>query len=163
MTSILRLLTQKFGSRAPYDDLLKQNNDYLDLVDLARRLKENIPDQALQLAALNVVDVVLDGSRLVAERHRSAPVLVDGARKAVALDRANGLSIYFPPARNFTEYQAYLNHNLFYDFTNSSHWEEFLDQYYAMVGLLPEDFQGPGTITTWGATGSKIFLPLVLR
>jgi ABC-type amino acid transport substrate-binding protein len=103
------------------------------------------------------MDAVRSGGFVIAERHQS------GAFQEVFwdLDQAHGVSIYFPPRSGAQTYTRYINHELF-QFTADGSWDEFLKDYFGVVGLPPEepvDVEAPPMLSP----PQRVYLPLVVR
>jgi PKD repeat protein len=126
---------QKFDSQDYL--VIDVDDEYLDLYDLARLLQQNIPDSAVQSAAQGVMDAVT--ALVVAERHAS------GYYQDYPywdLDDAHGVSIYFPPVSGGWDYGDYMGH--IFRFTAEGGWDEFLLDYYGLLGLPPDEPTDPG-------------------
>jgi hypothetical protein len=119
-----RAATQKFDSQ----DYMRitQQDEYVDLYDLARQLKLNVNIATVQGAAQAVMDAI-DAGFVVAERHYSWPGPDWG------LENAHGIAIYFPPTWVFADYGLYVTGRLF-TFTVGNQWDEFLQAYLGTRG-----------------------------
>lgn len=146
-----RLATQKFDSRDYY--VINTDDEYLDLYDLARLLKQNVPGDTVQIAAQAVMDAVDDF--VIAEHHASGYY----RGHYLNLDNAHGVSIYFPPLPGGWDYDDYMMH--VFDFTAQEEWDEFLMAYFGMVGTPPESPVDPGVPPTMMVF--EVYLPVVLR
>jgi len=160
-----RNATQKFDSGNqnswyridPYDE-------YVDLYHFADRAKAYVPDSGVDAAADAVMAAVsTDGTGLVVQQyHRSGYYTgPDGVQIYWDLDNAHGVSIFFPQASNSQDYTRYMSH-LAFVFTGATQWDEFLSDYWGLLGLPPE----PGDDGGYGETlptGHRVFLPMVLK
>jgi len=146
--------TQKFDSR---NYLVIDNDDqYLDLYDFARLIKQNVPDNSVKNAAQGVMDAV--NTLVVAEHHKS-----DYYRENSQywdLDDAHGVSIYFPPASGGWDHTSYMSH--VFSFTADGEWDEFLQDYFGLMGLPPETPVDPG-LPPMLAMPYFVYLPIVVR
>jgi len=152
-----RTATQKFDSR----DYFKISNDdeYVDLYHLAARLKQYVPDSEVATAAQGVMDAIAGGF-VVAEHHESGNWGGE-AELYWDLGNAHGVSIYFPPRSGSTDYARYTTHQLF-RFTVESQWDEFLADYFGMMGLPPELPTEPG-LPPMVLAAFRAMLPVVIR
>jgi uncharacterized repeat protein (TIGR01451 family) len=149
-----RTAAQKFDSRDYYE--INDDDEYLDLHDLARLLQQYVDDADVDLAAQQVMDAVM--AFVVAERHES------GYYRHYPywdLDDARGVSIFFPRGSGDWEYNDYINHVSF-RFTVDTKWDEFLQDYYGVLGLPPEEPVDPGRPPVLELP-HRIYLPIVLR
>jgi len=151
-----RSATQKFDSR----DYLKitQDDEYLDLYHLGDRLKQYVPNGDVQTAAQGVMDAVTGGFVIV-EHHQSG--MWAGEEELYwDLDNAHGVSIYFPPRSGSNDYNRYITHQLF-RFTAEGQWDEFLVDYFGVMGLPPEEPTDPGLPPMLAVF--KVYLPVVIK
>jgi clostripain len=156
-----RYTAQKFDSRDYFK--IDDNDEYLDIYDLASRLKQYVPDSTVQNAAQVVMDVIgAEGTGLVvAEHHWSGNFNYGGLEYYWNLDGAHGASIYFPPRSGGWGYNEYVN-NVFYAFTAVCQWDEFLQDYYGVMGLPPEMPTEPG-LPPMLRTRYFLYLPLIFK
>lgn len=149
--------TQKFDSR---DYCVIDNNDeYLDLYDFARLIKQNHPDASVKNAAQGVMDAV--NMLVIAEHHHSGYVQCDSDTFYWDLDDAHGVSIYFPPASNGWGYDDYMGHVSF-RYTVDGQWDEFLQDYFGLMGLPPETPLDPGLPPMLPVLHS-VYLPVIIK
>jgi PKD repeat protein len=149
-----RTATQKFDSRDYY--VINNDDEYLDLYDLTRLLQQYVDDAAVDLAAQGVMDAVT--AFVIAEEHES------GYYRDYPywdLDNAHGVSIYFPKEPGGWGYDDYINHVSF-RFTVDTKWDEFLQDYYEVLGLPREEPVNPGRPPVLELP-HEIYLPIVLR
>lgn len=152
-----RSATQKFDSRDYYK--ITDDDEYLDLYHFAQRMKQYVSDSAVQAAAQGVMDALNSGF-VVAEHHQSG---MWGGEEELYwdLDNARGVSIYFPPRSGSSDYSKYISHQLF-RFTAEGGWDEFLADYFGVMGLPPEQPTEPG-LPPMLAPEFKVYLPVVIR
>ena len=152
-----RSATQKFDSRDYFK--ITDDDEYLDLYHLAQRVKQYVPNSEVQAAAQGVMDAISSGF-VVAEHHQSG---MWGGEEELYwdLDNAHGVSIYFPPRSGSSDYNRYISHQLF-RFTAEGDWDEFLVDYFGVMGLPPEQPVEPG-LPPMLAPEYKVYLPLVLK
>jgi hypothetical protein len=134
---------QKFDSRDFYK--ITQDDEYLDLYHLAAQLKVYVPNVQVQSAAQGVMDALTTGGFVVYEQHASG-MWFGETELYWDLDNARGVSIYFPPRSGSNDYNKYSTHQLF-RFTSESVWDEFLTDYFGVMGLPPDntgEVQPPG-------------------
>jgi hypothetical protein len=152
-----RFDTQKFDSRDYYH--ITQNDEYVDLYDLAKNLKQSVTNSSVQVSAQGVMDAITNGF-VIAEHHQSgATIYYPG--EVLNLDNAHGVSIYFPPRSGSKDYTSYLSNGLF-QFTIDSHWDEFLYEYIGLIGLPPD----PGDEPIFPPMPSPyfvIYLPIIIH
>jgi hypothetical protein len=144
---------QKFDSRDYF--VIDLDDEYLDLYDLARLIAQNVPDAGVQAAAQGVMDAVT--TFVVAERHES------GYYQQYPywdLDDAHGVAIYFPPASGGWDYNDYMSH--VFRFTAEGQWDEFLLDYFGLMGLPPETPVDPG-LPPMLAKPYVVYLPVIVR
>lgn len=152
-----RYAVQKFDSRDYYK--ITQEDEYVDLYHLAALLKQYVPDGGIQAAAQGVMNAITNGF-VVVEHHRSG--LWGGEEELYwDLENAHGVSLYFPPRSGSQDYNRYVSHQLF-RFTADSEWDEFLADYFGVMGLPPEEPTEPG-LPPMLAPEYKVYLPLVLK
>jgi hypothetical protein len=152
-----RNVTQKFDSRDYWK--ITQEDEYLDLYHLAQRLKQYISNSQVQAAAQGVMDAI-DGGFVIAEQHESG-VCLDNKEFYWDLDNAHGISIYFPPRPGSDDYNGYITHQLF-SYTTESQWDDFLVDYFSVMGLPPDEGGDPG-LPPMLPPGIKVYLPLILK
>ncbi|MEI6775568.1 MAG: kelch repeat-containing protein [Chloroflexales bacterium] len=177
----LRLTMQKYDSGEGTPIEPNDEDNYVDVVDLAQKFKGGIDDPAVQTAADQVIALALPSNqRFVAyESHltKSFPY-VDPARGGertynVQLDNAHGLGLYYPPrssANLKSAYVTYIEHRLF-DITRDSGWTKFIGQGLpAQLDItfpsLLNDSLMPLYIPQNSSTPSaayRVFLPLIER
>lgn len=158
-----RTATQKFDSRHYCE--ITVDDEYLDLYDFARLIRQNHPDASVKNHAQALMDAV--NALVVAERHQSGGLdeckdEFDVVHRNVYwdLDDAHGVSIYFPPAPGVWGYDDYTSHVSF-RFTVDGQWDEFLQDYFGLMGLPPEEPVDPG-LAPMLPVMLRIFLPLVV-
>ncbi|MBU1746364.1 MAG: NPCBM/NEW2 domain-containing protein, partial [Chloroflexi bacterium] len=157
-----RSATQKFDSQEYY--IISNDDEYLDLYDFARLIKQSVPDSSVKNAAQGVMNAV--SACVVAERHQSGDYLnyIDPATDAPPywdLNDAHGVAIYFPPQPGGYGYAAYVN-NASFRFTVDGQWDEFLQAYYAVMGLPSEPPVDPG-VPPVPVPPFKVYLPLIAK
>jgi clostripain len=152
-----RSATQKFDSRDYYR--ITNDDEYLDLYDLAARLKSNVPNSAVQSAAQSVMSAISNGL-VVAEHHQSGFWSNGVGETFWDLSGSHGVSIYFPPRSGSLDYSRYSSHQLF-RFTAESSWDEFLANYFGAVGLPPDEEIEPG-VPPLLSPRYKVYLPLIV-
>jgi hypothetical protein len=145
--------TQKFDSRDYY--VINNDDEYLDLYDLARLLKQNVPNGGVKDAAQGVMDAVT--AFVVAEQHESGYYR---DHPYWDLDDAHGVAIYFPSVSGGWGYNDYTSH--VFRFTEEGQWDEFLHAYYGLTGLPPEPPTDPGLPPVLNRPYA-IYLPMVVR
>jgi len=148
--------TQKLDSR----DYLRitLEDEYLDLYDFARLIKQNVPDDTVKNAAQGVMDAIgAVGSGFVVAEHHESGTYDDTYWD---LDDAHGVSIYFPPASGGHGYSDYMGH--VFRFTAEGQWDEFLLAYFGAMGLPPMDGDDPGAAPMLEA-GYAVYLPVVIK
>ncbi len=152
-----RSATQKFDSRDYYK--ITDDDEYLDLYHLAQRLKQYVSNSEVQGAAQGVMEAINAGF-VVVEHHQSG---MWGGEEELYwdLDNAHGVSIYFPPRSGSSDYNKYISHQLF-RFTADGQWDDFLVDYFGVMGLPPESPTEP-ELPPMLALQSKVYLPLLLR
>jgi clostripain len=151
-----RSATQKFDSREYFK--ITDEDEYVDLYHLAEKAKQYVSDSRVQNAAQGVMEAVT--GFVVVERHWSG-IWGGGQELYWDLDNAHGVSIYFPPRSGSSDYSRYTGHQLF-RFTAESIWDEFLMDYFGVMGLPPESPTEPG-LPPMLIPDYKLYLPLVLR
>jgi len=110
----------------------------------------------VQTAAQGVMDAITSGF-VIAEHHQSGNV----ENSYWDLDNAHGVAIYFPPRSGSSDYNQYMDHQLF-QFTTDSQWDSFLADYFGVMGLPPDEMGDPG-LPPMLQPKHKIYLPLVIR
>ncbi|PDV99609.1 Kelch repeat-containing protein [Candidatus Chloroploca asiatica] len=174
----LRSTVQKYdsGQGLPFEP--DNEDSYVDVVDLARKLRDGIPDSAVQAAAERVLAVAEPSNqRFVAYTSRASrsfqyvDVYQGGERTYnVQLDNAHGLGLFYPPRSSSNVQSAFINyveHRLFH-ITRDNGWTRFIGQ-----GLLPQQGNDPPPLVSdvlmppfippnLGAS-QRIFLPHVVR
>ena len=149
--------TQKFDSRDYFR--LTNEDEYLDLYDFARRIRQNITNTSVRAAADGVMTAI--ASVVISESHQSGTYRVDGADVYWDLDGSHGVSIYYPPVSGSNDYNNYVNHTL-YSFTADSAWDNLLVDYFGVMGLPPEPPGGPG-LPPMLRGRTFVYLPLAQR
>ena len=153
-----RNATQKFDSRDYYR--ITNDDEYMDLYHFAQRVKQYVSVGDVQTAAQEVINAIDDGF-VVAERHQSG--LWEGEEALYwDLDNAHGVSIYFPPRSGSSDYDQYVNHQLF-RFTAEGQWDEFLVDYFGVMGLPPETPTAPGLPPMLAPDYKEVYLPIIMR
>ncbi|MBN1877834.1 MAG: hypothetical protein JXA33_26675, partial [Anaerolineae bacterium] len=137
---------QTFDSRGYY--VLDSSDEYVDLYHLAELLlglpsvppvrRKTFISPTVTAAAQGVLDAV--ATAVFTEYHQSGLHPTSG--NIWSLDCAHGLSIYFPPFSNGWDYGAYVLTGT-WAFTGATAWDEFLADYFALAGLLPEPPEAP--------------------
>ncbi|MDW8072388.1 MAG: clostripain-related cysteine peptidase, partial [Anaerolineae bacterium] len=153
-----RNATQKFDSRDYYR--ITNDDEYLDLYHFAERVKQYVSVGDVQAAAQGVMNAIEDGF-VVAERHRSG---VWEGEEALYwdLDNAHGVAIYFPPRSGSLDYSQYTSHQLF-SFTGEGQWDEFLVDYFGVMGLPPDPSTAPGLPPMLAPDYKEVYLPVIMR
>ncbi|MEM4217369.1 MAG: clostripain-related cysteine peptidase [Candidatus Methanomethylicaceae archaeon] len=149
-----RAATQKFDSRDYFK--ITDDDEYLDLYHFAKKVKQYVQNSEVQNAAQAVMDALSTGF-VVAEHHQSGKY----KEEYWDLDNAHGISIYFPPKPGSSDYSKYIDHQLF-QFTVDGQWDEFLKDYFGVLGLPPESPTEP-ELPPMLAPEFKIYLPLVIK
>jgi hypothetical protein len=152
------ITTQRFDSRDYYT--IDEQDEYLDLADLAGRLATSVTDTTVISAAIAVQRAVAD-DLVLTERHLSGEATIGGTVHDWTLDGAHGVALYFPPDNNVWGYGDYLAHT--FRFTEQTAWDEFLLAY---LGEATQDKDGPpepGRPPVPEVGGHRVFLPVVLR
>jgi hypothetical protein len=111
----------------------------------------------VQAAAQAVMDAVTTNGFVMVEHHQSGTV----EDNYWDLENAHGISIYFPPRSGSTDYTRYVTHQLF-RFTVEGQWDEFLADYFGMMGLPPEEPSDPGLppmLNPW----QRVYVPIIVR
>ena len=177
----LRLTMQKYDSGEGTPIEPNDEDNYVDVVDLAQKFKGGINDSAVQTAADQVIALALPSNqRFVAyESHltKSFPYVdpTHGGERTynVQLDNAHGLGLYYPPrssANPKSAYTTYIQHQLF-DITRDSGWTKFIGQGLpaqldmTFPPLLSDSLMPlyiPQDVATPTPT-SHVFLPLIHR
>ncbi|MEM7129088.1 MAG: clostripain-related cysteine peptidase [Chloroflexota bacterium] len=129
----IREQSQKFESDG--DLKISHKDVYIDLRDWATQLAKTIDNQRLMELATELAEQLAPGHSLVIDSHRGNGILTSANEGATLLERANGLSIYYPKIDRPVDrhslprtYQKYIGHQLFPSFTqNSPGWLLFLD------------------------------------
>ena len=148
--------TQRFDSRDYYT--IDEQDEYLDLFDLAGRLATSVTDTTVISAAISVQRAVAD-DLVLKERHLSGEATIGGATHEWTLDGAHGVALYFPPDNNVWGYGDYLAHT--FHFTEQTAWDEFLLAYLGEPAQGPDGSPGRPPVPEVG--GHRAFLPVVLR
>jgi hypothetical protein len=154
----VRNVTQKFDSRDYYRITI--DDEYLDLYDLAARLKQYVPSGTVQARAQEVMDAVTGGF-VIAEHHQSSIWSGTIGEEYWDLNRSHGVSIYFPPLPSSPDYNRYVAHQIF-RFTTASTWDEFLIDYFGALGL-PPDSSGDPELPPMLPPQIPIYVPIVIR
>ena len=146
-----RMAAQKLDSRN-YNQI-SQDDEYVDLVDLAQKLQTYVGNSAVQTAAQALIGSV--GQFVIFEHHAS------GMNKGNYndLDNTHGLSIYFPPNSGTKDYLDYTGNQTF-TITQTSPWDEFLVDYFGLLGLSPEPY-GPVSLPPMLSLPQMLYLPEV--
>ncbi|MBI5653844.1 MAG: hypothetical protein HZC40_25855 [Chloroflexi bacterium] len=130
-----RNATQKFDSRDYYK--ITPEDEYVDLYHLAAQLKIYVSNVDVQTAAQGVMNALTTGGFVIAEHHASG--MWGGDTELYwDLDNAHGVSVYFPPRSGSGDYTRYTTHQSF-RLTSESVWDEFLADYFGLMGLPPEN------------------------
>jgi hypothetical protein len=115
---------------------LTEQDEYVDLYDLARELRERISDQAVRGACQGLMDAI-EQDYVLATYQADGTMYGIGYSAYVKLRKAHGVAIYFPNSWGASEYARYVADDLF-TFTSDSQWDEFLAEYFLVRGILPE-------------------------
>jgi hypothetical protein len=99
------------SARAKVQEYSRPYDDYCDLLDLCAVLEAKLTDQKVQAACAGV-------------RQAAAAAIVAAGCKGPAVDRSQGISIYFPKRKISPLYKTL-------DFTKQSRWDEFMVAYLA--------------------------------
>lgn len=100
-------------ARAQVQEYSRPYDDYCDLLDLCALLETNVTDDAVRTACAGV-------------KQATQSAIVAAGCKGAAVDKSQGISIYFPKRKLSPLYKTL-------DFTNASAWDEFLVAYLASV------------------------------
>ncbi|MFN8472510.1 MAG: clostripain-related cysteine peptidase [Anaerolineae bacterium] len=146
----------KFDSRDYYR--ITVDDEFVDLYHLAFRLGQFVPRPEAQLAAQRLIDTIKNDF-VVKEYHESGTWIGD-TDVCWSLDNAHGVAIYFPPRPGSQDYNRYAAHQLF-RFTSDSTWDDFLADYYGVLGLPPDDIPSAGQPPMLGPR-YPVFLPMLL-
>lgn len=134
----LRGPTQKFDSTSP--TMIIDNNDfYLDLTDYARRVHDNISNQAVVSASVVLINALTASPFPFVIYNASASGTFQYAGQSITwnLANANGVSIYYPAQMSGSNYQNYVNGAIYPEFKAQTQWDDYL---VAMaVSALPGD------------------------
>jgi hypothetical protein len=138
----LRNNLQKYDSGGSHPLETDNDDDYVDLADLAQTLKASISDTSV-VSAANALLQALSGDHpfIAYEHHASGQFLYyDPAQGkdrsfSVSLDRAHGLGIYYPPRLTTSASSAYIRYtqDRLFDITHGWGWTSFIAQ-----GLPPQ-------------------------
>jgi hypothetical protein len=101
-------------ARAQVQEYTRPYDDYCDLLDLCVLLEKDVTDDAVRTACVGVKQAAQ--SAIVASGHKGA-----------AVDKSQGISIYFPKRKLSPLYKTL-------DFTKATAWDEFLAAYLASLG-----------------------------
>ena len=153
-----RTATQKFDSRDYYK--ITNEDEYLDVYDFAQRIKQNVSNGTVQSAAQGVMDAI-NGGFVVVESHQSGTYNLGGTELYWDLDGSHGVSMYFPSVSGGYGYSDYVN-NILFSFTADSQWDEFLGDFFGVMGLPPGNPNDPG-LPPFMSPGFNIYLPLIIR
>jgi hypothetical protein len=178
----IRNAAQKYDSGGVFLEI-DDEDAYVDLIDLAERVRTQINDVSLTAAATAVIEAV-EGTAtagrepfVIYASHRSAqfnatdPGSGQDRLFTVNLDKAHGLGVYYPPRSTTaitSTYITYVQHRLF-DVTRDSGWTRFLAN-----GLPPQLGSDPPPLSNdvlipplippeIHAGNQRVFLPLVTR
>ena len=168
MLLALRNASQPFESDG---DLRNTAADsYVDLLDWTQKIRNapQITDPVIQRAADHLITLFVETkpNRFVIANEVASAVLYLN-NQLVALDGANGISLYLPPDKQSgygREYGTYLQ-NGFSGLTVASRWDNFLAT--SLGTPKPEDNLAPALLPLApgrvSAAVGKIFLPLIQR
>ncbi|MBI5653990.1 MAG: hypothetical protein HZC40_26605 [Chloroflexi bacterium] len=149
-----RTATQKFDSRDYFK--ITQDDEYVDLYHLAAQLKTYIADATVQSAAQNLMNAI---TTMVVVNQRASGMWGYDEQTYWDLQNANGVALYFPPKPGTADYNRYIGHQTFV-FTTESVWDQFLVDYFGLLGLPPEpgsEVLPPGMLRS----GLNFYLPYV--
>ncbi len=167
----LREGVQKYDSGGVSPVNLDVEDSYVDLVDLAQHLKDELGDAAVSAAANQVIAAVEGAQPFVIAAHHASGRYVDAY---INLEHARGLGIYYPPVRmpklagaqvaatGDSAIVGYLADQLF-PITYGSQWTTFL------ATSLPQTAMAPGPDNTEllppppPTPDLRVFLPMTMR
>lgn len=135
--------------------VLDGDDEYIDVYDFARLIKQHVPGDTVKTAAQGVMDAVT--AFVVAEHHESGCYR---KHSCWDLDGAHGISIYFPPTPGGWGYDDYMDD--VFRFTAEGTWDEFLQDYLGLVGTPPGAPTNPGTPPVLEMPYT-VYLPIVIR
>lgn len=144
------------------DDLLNQPASiYVDLADWAARLRDARLDPAVTEQAIALLNALRDGPAPLiipqSNHYRSAALSQD----YIDLSGTNGVSIFYPLARNTPVFRSYVG-NLLFAMTSQSQWPLFLTA--DGIPLPPGPFDPlPGPAAPVGEVTYTVHLPLAVR
>lgn len=151
-----RFAVQKFDSRDYY--VIDQDDEYVDLYHLAYLLDKYIPDPEIKSAAQNLMANVEE--LVISEAHFSASWGWD-EQHYWDLDNSHGISVFFPPKSGSSDYSEYIG-DLTFVSTIDGLWDEFLMDYFGVMGLPPEDPTEPELPPNMPSS-IMYYLPLILK
>jgi len=108
------LRTALINARAQVQEYSRPYDDYCDLLDLCQLLDASISNTAVKKACAAV-------------KLAASTVIIASGYKGSAVDKSQGISIYFPKRKLSPLYKTL-------DFTKKSNWDEFLVAYLAGLG-----------------------------
>jgi len=132
----------------------------LDAYDFAQRIKQNISQGTIQSAAQGVMDAITPGGFVMAESHYSGIFNFGGTQLYWDLEGSHGVSLYFPSVSGAYGYNDYVN-DVLYSFTADSQWDEFLQDFFGVMGLPPGNPDDPG-LPPFLQPRNELYLPLIL-
>jgi hypothetical protein len=152
-----------------YDSAIDENDNYIDLYDLAGQLAVTFAERPDVVAAAEELQRLI-AQAVVREHHQNG---VETERTAVPWATLGGLSIYWPLAAD-EEKRLTLYNELNLHWAADSTWDEWLSSYWqsaderrlTALEACAQTAGCPG-LTGWGFVdippGQRIFLPLVQR
>ena len=152
------------GTTPPTYTLNSTEDFYLDLVDWSEELLKKAKTQAATQAVVNkteqLIQAITGGPTplIIHNIAVSGDMLPEYGSSEIKLEKANGVSIYYPAEFLFRQYNAF-------EFTQSSYWSGFLTG----VGVLSQppssDFTAAplAPLESPNTQGIHLFLPIVQR
>lgn len=141
--------TQKFDSRNYYQ--IDNQDEYLDLYDLALNIQVRITDSTVQAPAQALMESIEDA--VIVEHHFSD----EAYGHHWDVENAHGLSIYFPSAPSIgteSDYQRYLDDRLF-AFTQESQYDELLAAVLSDVPAIDAPDDRPPVLPVYPLTATQ--------
>lgn len=163
-----RLTSQVFTSDGDHTNEAEEDA-YVDLLDWVTQVEAAYNDAAISSKINALRNVITGTTPLILANFTSSGQMTDSYRyDKVSLERAHGLSIYYPVRRNTETYRDYQEHTLF-QFTKNSTWPTFLE---LQAGILqPTDQLDPApppfplleVQQATPPTTTRVLLPVVIR
>jgi hypothetical protein len=161
----IRNQSQKFDSGGQPPLTINNDDMYVDLVDFATRVKQQVTQADIGAAADGLVATLVGTQPLVIhEAHRSGSFDYFGESYTWNLDGARGVSIYYPPKAAGATFGDYTGGVIFPNFHSSSRWYEYLQSGVPPLAPgdpLPED--GPEPLAPLSLPFYELYLPTVIR